>query len=96
MILSCDSSRIALEQGTFQKENASPSKRECKLFIRARIQDVLGHCWWHCHLSLATGHSDQISWKLKKKKKDIFPEFSLDVNHYLFVRDEGGKGIHIC
>lgn len=24
-------------------------------------------------------------------KKGSFPEFSLDVNHYLFARDEGGK-----
>lgn len=68
-------------------------KRECKLFIRARIQDVLGHCCWHCHLSLAVEYSGQISWKLKKGS---FPEFSLDVNHYLFARDEGKKGIRMC
>lgn len=56
MILSWDSIRIARGAGC-------PLRTECKLFIRARIQDVLGHCWWHCHLSLGAEHSDQISWK---------------------------------
>ena len=46
-------------------------------------------------LSFITGYRTQRPDFLEvKKKKAFFPEFSLDVNHYLFAREEKKRGAY--